>query len=86
MELILAVVAAGPLGYLVHDRRRALLAYLVAWAVVFPVQCVVVQNTGDLDWSYWPVNAVILAAGVGLNRLGRTLRLRRRPAIATAAR
>jgi hypothetical protein len=86
MELILAVIVAGPLGYLVHDRRRALLAFLLAWAVVFPVQCVVVKNTGDLDWSYWPINAVILAAGIGFNHLGRVLRLRRRPVIATAGR
>ncbi|HUR72841.1 MAG TPA: hypothetical protein VMZ00_01100 [Sporichthya sp.] len=79
MELILAVLAAGPLGYFLRDRRRALLTYLAAWAVVFPLQCVVVNSEGDLDASYWPINAVILAAGLGLNRLGMVLRERRIP-------
>ena len=81
MELILAVLVAGPLGYFIRDRRRALLVYLAAWAVVFPVQCVVGNSAGDLDASYWPLNAVILAAGLGLNRLGMVLRERRRPGI-----
>jgi hypothetical protein len=79
MELILAVLVAGPLGYFLRERRRALLVYLGAWAVVFPVQCVVVNAEGDLDWSYWPLNAVILAGGLGLNRLGMVLRERRLP-------
>ena len=79
MELVLAILVAGPLGYLIRDRRRALLVYLAIWAVVFPIQSVVVHRAGDLDWSYWPLNAVILAAGVGLNRLGGLLRIRRRP-------
>lgn len=78
MELIAAILLAGPLGYFAH---RGLLIYLIVWAVIFPVQTVVVFNTtadsGD-DWSYWVVNAVILALGIGLNRLGRRLRVRRR--------
>jgi hypothetical protein len=78
MELILAVLVAGPLGWFVHDRRRSLAVYLCLWAVVFPVQCVVVHAEGDLDPSYWPLNAVILAGGICLNHLGARLRTRRR--------
>ena len=75
MELILAVLVAGPLGWFL--RSRALLTYLGLWAVVFPVQSVVVHSEGDLEPSYWPMNAVILAGGIGLNRLGARLRARR---------
>jgi hypothetical protein len=84
MELLLAVLVAGPLGFFVRSRSRALLVYLGLWAVVFPVQCVVVHAEGDLDPSYWPINAVILAGGVGLNQLGWRLRARRTavPAVA----
>jgi hypothetical protein len=42
MELILAVVAAGPIGYFTEARKRALVTYLALWAIVFPVQSVVV--------------------------------------------
>ena len=76
MELILALLVAGPLGWFLRD-RRALVAYLVVAAAVFPVQCVVVHRDGDLDASYWPVNAVILAGGITLNRLAARLRSRR---------
>jgi hypothetical protein len=43
-----------------------------------------VHAEGDLDPSYWPINAVILAGGVGLNQLGWRLRARRTavPAVA----
>lgn len=79
MELALALLLAGPLGYLVRDSRRALGIYLIAAAVVFPIQCLAVNAAGDLDASYWPLNAVILALGIGLNRLGAHLRGRRSP-------
>ena len=42
MELILAVFGAGPMGYFTRTRRSGLLLYLIAWAVVFPIQTVVV--------------------------------------------
>ena len=76
MELIAAIVLAGPLGYFV--RSRPLLAYLVVWAVIFPVQTVVVhsENADDINASYFVVNAVILAGGIGLNTLGARLRAR----------
>ena len=77
MELIAAIVFAGPLGYLV--RSRPLLAYLAIWAVIFPVQTVVVhsENADDIQPLYFVVNALILAGGIGLNRLGARLRRRR---------
>jgi hypothetical protein len=72
MELIAAILLAGPLGYFTHHGLRY---YLIAWAVIFPFQTVVVWNeaTDGSAWPYFAVNAVILALGVGLNRLGRRL-------------
>ena len=82
MELITAVLLAGPLGCVSPTRRRALLLYLLAWAIVFPVQTIrVVLSTTDSggdDSQYWPVNAVILAAGIALNQLGHRLGQARR--------
>jgi hypothetical protein len=76
MELIAAVILAGPLGYLV---RRGLAAYLVLWAAILPVQTIVVhaENPDDIVPLYFVVNAVILAGGIGLNTLGARLRERR---------
>ena len=39
---------------------------------------VVSENADDINWQYPVVNAVILACGVGLNRLGAAARARRR--------
>lgn len=75
MELILAVLAAGPIGYFTKTRKLGLTVYLIAWAVVFPIQTVVSGQAGD--WTYYPVNAAILALGIGLNLLGTRLRERR---------
>jgi hypothetical protein len=73
MELIAAVLFAGPLGYFA---RRGLLFYLAVWAIIFPVQTVQVVD-GPGDWSYFVVNAVILAFGIKLNRIGHGLRAKR---------
>jgi hypothetical protein len=78
MELILAVLVAGPMGFFARSSRLGLLLYLSAWVIVFPIQTVVVFADGDGDLSYWFVNAVILAAGIGLHRLGWVLGERRR--------
>jgi hypothetical protein len=84
MELITALIVAGPLGYLCRTRRQGLLAYLLVWVVVFPVQTIVVLNEGGTDDDpiifYFLVNAGILAVGIGLNTLGARLRARRRQA------
>lgn len=80
MELILAVLVAGPVGYFTSTRRRGFITYLVLWVVVFPVQTVVVYSMDDSgDVLYWVFNALILCAGIALNRLGSVLRERRRP-------
>src|SRR5437764_3438856 len=69
MELINALLAAGPLGYLVRDRRVSLGVWLGIWAVVFPIQTVVVWGNGDGDPVYFLFNALILGLGIGLNFL-----------------
>ena len=74
MELIAAILLAGPLGYFA---RRGLLIYLAVWALIFPVQTVVVFADGNGGVSYWLINAAILGIGVGLNRLGHRLRVSR---------
>jgi tellurite resistance protein TehA-like permease len=77
MELIAAVVTAGPLGYLLG--RRGLGFYLALWAIVFPIQTIVVhsENPDDIVVSYFVVNALILTLGITLNRLGTRVRTRR---------
>lgn len=77
MELIAAVLIAGPLGYFVGNSRTSLTSYLLIWAVIFPIQSAIVGFFDDFDALYLLVNAVILAGGLGLNRLGAHLRQRR---------
>jgi hypothetical protein len=80
MELITAIVLAGPLGYLARSRRTGVALYLATWAVIFPIQTVVVhsENPDDIGALYFVFNAAILAGGIALNALGGTLRRRRR--------
>ena len=87
MELIAAITLAGPLGYFCATRRRGLGLYLLIWAIVFPVQTVVVFSMSDdgQDFLYWIVNAVILCAGIGVNAAGARLRERRMRASAVSA-
>ena len=63
MELINAVLIAGPLGFLIRDRRGSLGLWLGIWAVVLPIQTIVVSNDSGLDALYWVFNAGILALG-----------------------
>jgi hypothetical protein len=84
MELIAAVLIAGPLGYFFSPRKRALVAYLVVWAVIFPIQSAVVGITDDFDVLYFVFNALILCLGLGLNRYGSVLAERRRAKLASA--
>jgi hypothetical protein len=85
MELILAVLIAGPVGYFTTTRKRGLVTYLVLWAVIFPIQTVVVYSMdGSGSILYWVFNALILCVGIGLNRLGSVLRERRRGPAAEA--
>jgi hypothetical protein len=79
MELITAILVAGPLGYLGRTRRQGLCLYVAIWAVVFPIQTIVVhsENADDIEPMYFIVNALILTGGLGLNTLGAWLRARR---------
>jgi hypothetical protein len=79
MELITAVLVAGPLGYLGRTRGQGLGLYLLAWAVIFPIQTIVVhsENADDIEPMYFVINALILTGGVALNTLGARLRRRR---------
>jgi hypothetical protein len=77
MELIAAILVAGPLGY--FGGRRGLALYLGLWTIIFPIQTIVVhaENADDIVASYFVINALILVVGIGLNRLGARLRRRR---------
>jgi hypothetical protein len=80
MELIAAVLLAGPLGFVARRRKQGLLLYLLVWALIFPVQTVVVYADSDPagnDALYWVFNALILALGIGLNELGHRAKRRR---------
>ena len=80
MELILAILVAGPAGYFTETRKHGLVIYLTLWAIVFPIQTVVVYSMSDDggDVLYWIFNALILYVGIGLNRLGSVVRERKR--------
>ncbi len=81
MELIAALLLAGPLGFFSRTARRGLVLYLIAWAVIFPIQTAVVLTDSDPsgnDALYWVFNALILGFGIALNQLGHRLRGRRR--------
>jgi len=82
VELILAILGAGPIGFLMKTRQRGLAVYLGLWAVVFPIQTVVVFSSSgdDNNTLYWVFNALILGLGIGLNECGRVLAERRRAA------
>jgi hypothetical protein len=85
MELIAAVLIAGPLGYFVAPPKRARIAYLAIWAVIFPIQTGIVGIYSDFDILYFVVNAVILCLGLGLNHYGSVLAERRRGKLEGAA-
>lgn len=79
MELIAAILLAGPLGYFGRTRKRGLIVYLLLWLAIIPIQTAVVysEDSSDFSWAYALVNAAILALGIGLNQLGLLLRRRR---------
>jgi hypothetical protein len=79
MELIAAVLLAGPIGYFGRTRRQGLCLYVLVWAVVFPIQTIVVhaEKASDIEPLYFILNAVIFVGGIGLNTLGARLRRRR---------
>jgi hypothetical protein len=84
MELVAAILIAGPAGYFAG--RRGLAIYIALSAVIFPIQTIGVHsdNADDIDASYFLLNALILTVGIGLNRLGAHLRKRRSSAAAAS--
>lgn len=79
MELIAAILLAGPLGYFSRTRKLGLIRYLAAWAVIFPIQTIVVHSAkpSDVEPIYFVLNAVILCAGIGANTFAARLSERR---------
>jgi peptidoglycan/LPS O-acetylase OafA/YrhL len=79
VELIAIIVFAGPLGYFCRTRKQGLGLYLIAWAVIFPIQYVVVhhENADDISTSYFIFNALFLMMGIGVNTFTARLRQRR---------
>lgn len=59
MELVNALLIAGPVGWFVRDRRRSLLIWLGIWAAILPVQSWVVATYDDngLDPATGPSTA-----------------------------
>jgi hypothetical protein len=82
IELITAILLAGPIGYLVHDRRSSVVTYLALWAAVFPIQTISVSHEGHLVSLYWVVNALILCLGLAANHQGARLRRARHQRVA----
>lgn len=87
MELIAALLIAGPLGYFCASRGKGLGIYLLLAAVIFPIQTIVVhsENADDINVSYFVLNALIIAVGVGCNVLGARLRQRRARGMSAAS-
>jgi len=79
MELIAAVLIAGPLGYFAPSAARGRLYYLLLWVIVFPIQTIVVfsESGDDNNLWYWAINAAILCVGLAANAFGARLRSRR---------
>lgn len=79
MELIAAIVIAGPLGYYCRAPKQGRLFYLLLWVTIFPIQTIVVYSTSSdgHDVLYWIFNLIILGLGLGLNAAGAWLRERR---------
>ena len=71
--------SCSPARSATSPRDRGLVLYLVIWALVLPIQTIVVhsENPDDINAAYPVVNALILAGGVALNRLGAAMRGRR---------
>ena len=79
MEIALALLVAGPLGYRFSQHRKGLWIYLTLAIIVLPIQTVSVyfDDPKYIDISYFVLNAIFIAVGVGLNRLGTYVRARR---------
>ena len=87
MTLLTALVGGLACGYVLGWRPRAVAVWLVVWAVVLAVQTrFLVAPANVADWSYWPVQAVIVAVALGMLRLGALVRAGRARAPGAAPR
>ncbi len=77
MELILVLVLGVPLGLFLPSRKLAFAVLIAAFLIVLPFQTASVTSEGRMDWSYWLVQVVIAALGLGLVALGARWRARR---------
>jgi hypothetical protein len=78
MTLATAIIGGLAAGYVFGWSRRAVAVWLAVWAVVLVVQTrFLVDPAAVADWSYWPVQAAILAVAMAMIRLGAGLRRRR---------
>jgi len=80
MVQIATLLLAGPLGYFCRSRRKGLVIWLLAVAVTLPIQTLWILSDSPDDVnnvSYWVIQALTLAVGLGLNALGARLRERR---------
>jgi 4-hydroxybenzoate polyprenyltransferase len=71
---------AFPLGWLTGARRRAMLATGLVFAVIFPIQTIVVRNDNPHDFNpaYFVVNTLILTIGMALTIGGSAIASRRK--------
>lgn len=64
-----------------HARLTNRRPYQLLWAAIFPIQTIVVSNASaddsGGDWLHYLFNDILLAIGIGLNRLGARLSERR---------
>jgi hypothetical protein len=75
VTLLTALVGGLACGYLLGWRPRAVAVWLVVWALVLAVQTRFLVSPADVaDWSYWPVQAVIVAVALGMLRVGAMVR------------
>ncbi len=77
MELILVLVLGVPLGLFVPSRRAAFAILIAAFLIALPFQTASVGSRGPIDASYWIVQVVLAAFGIGLVTLGARWRARR---------
>lgn len=85
MVQIATLLLAGPLGYFCQSRKKGLVIWLLALAVLLPIQTILVLPDDDEPIAYLLVQVVTLAVGLGLNALGARLRERRAGRVNVAA-
>jgi hypothetical protein len=75
MTLITAIIGGVVCGYSFGFRRKAVVVWLIVWAVVLPFQTLLLVGADSRgDWSYWPVQGAILLVAVAMIRIGAGVR------------